>query len=288
MSRTVWLNGEFIPEEQAKVPIFDRGLLFADAVYEGLGVLDGQVVDFAYHMARLRRSMSELNLAPPMDEVAFAEMLNGLIERNDVVEGFIYLHITRGVHERDYVYPTGLTSTVFAFTQSAFGRADQAPEAMKMASTPDLRWARRDIKTSNLLGQVLAKVAAHDAGADEALMLDADGKVTEGGSVSFFMVRDDLLFARILERELLPGVTRRTMLEVAEELDLSICDARYGLEDVYGADEAFVTGASTYVQPVSHVDGHQIGAVCPGPITLRLRKAYLEAVRSRIEVKKRQ
>lgn len=281
MGRTIWMNGAFMAEDQARVPIFDRGLLFADAVYEGLGVLDGQVVDFPYHMARLKRSLSELKMDEPMDEAGWKAMLNELIARNDVDEGFIYLHITRGVHDRDYLYPEGLTPNMFAFTQPQHGGgADEAPEVLKLGTAPDIRWARRDIKTTNLLGQVLAKVAARDAGADEALMIDPEGYVTEAGAMSFFMVKDGVLYARPLLGELLPGVTRASMLRVAEEMGLEIREDRYKLDAVFEADEAFATGASSYVQPVSHIDDRQIGDGSAGPVTLRLREAYLIAVRA--------
>jgi len=280
MARDIWLNGAFVPEDKAQVSIFDRGLLFADAVYEGLGVLDGKVVDFAYHMARLRRSLAELNMSEPMDEAGFDAMLRALIARNALDEGFVYLHITRGVQERDYLYSAGLTPTVFAFTQDSDGNADGPPATVRLASTPDLRWARRDIKTTNLLGQVLAKVAAREAGADEALMVDPEGYVTEGGAMSFFMLKDGVLFVRPLKRDLLPGVTRRTVLEVAGRMGLEISEGRYSVEEVYGAEEAFVTGASSYVQPVVAVDGHAIGSAEAGPVTLALRAAYLEAVRA--------
>ncbi|WP_120502372.1 D-amino acid aminotransferase [Roseovarius sp. EL26] len=281
MSRTIWMNGAFMTEDQAQVPIFDRGLLFADAVYEGLGVLDGQIVDLPYHMARLKRSLSELKIDEPMGEAEWKAILSELIARNEVEEGFIYLHITRGVHDRDYLYPDGLKPNMFAFTQPQHGGgADEAPEALRLGTAPDIRWARRDIKTTNLLGQVLAKVAARDAGADEALMIDPEGYVTEGGAVSFFMVKDGVLYARPLRGELLPGVTRASMLRVAEELGLEIRDNRYKLEEIFDANEAFVTGASSYVQPVSHVDGQQIGDGSAGPVTLKLREAYLTAVRA--------
>jgi len=281
MSRTVWLNGEFVPEDQAQVPIFDRGLLFADAVYEGLGVLDGHIIDFPHHMARLRRSLSELDIQVPMDEAAFKATLDQLIRHNNLDEGFLYLHITRGVHDRDYLYPDGLRPTVFAFTQPQhYGRADEPPKPVRMVTTPDLRWARRDIKTTNLLGQVLAKQVAREGGADEALMVDGEGYVTEGGAVSFFMVREGKIFARPLERDLLPGITRQTMLRVAEAQNVQIVADRYTPEDVYAADEAFVTGASSYVQPVSHVDDRQISSGGTGELTAILRAEYLKAVRA--------
>ncbi len=281
MSRTVWLNGQYIPEEQARIPIFDRGLLFADAVYEGFGVLDGHIIDFPFHMQRLRRSLSELEMDAPMEEDAFFQGLNGLIARNGVTESFLYLHITRGVHDRDYLYPAGLKANVFGFTQSLHGGlASDPPLPMTLASAPDLRWVRRDIKTSNLLGQVLAKQIARKAGADEALMIDPEGYVTECGAMSFFIVKDRRIYARPLNREILPGITRQTMLRVADEQGLGIVEKRYRLKDVFAADEAFATGASSYIQPVLEVDGHMIGTDGAGPVTVLLREEYLKAVRA--------
>ena len=282
MSRTIWFNGAFVGEGDAHVSIFDRGLLFADAVYEGLGVLDGQIVDFKRHMAQLRRSLGELAIAEPMSEDQFHEMLMELIHQNDIDEGFVYLQITRGVAERDYLFPEGLGPNMFAFTQPIHGGgADGPPASLRLASTPDLRWARRDIKTTNLLGQVLAKRAAEAAGADEALMIDAEGWVTEGGAVSFFIIDNaDRLRVRPLNGDLLPGVTRSTMLDVARELGIEMIEDKITLEDAYAASEAFVTGASSYVQPVSSIDGHQIGDGAPGRFTLKLRQAYLTAIRA--------
>ncbi|MEM7732232.1 MAG: D-amino acid aminotransferase [Pseudomonadota bacterium] len=275
MTRTVWLNGAFIPEVEAKLPIFDRGLLFADAVYEGLGVLDGQIIDFPHHIARLRRSLSELEMAEPMSEADLHSALMELLARNDVEEGFLYLHITRGAHDRDYLYPDGLSPNIFAFTQEVH----DAP-TLRLASAPDIRWARRDIKTTNLLGQVMAKEIARKAGVDEALMVDRDGYVTECGAMSFFMIKDGALYARPLLGDLLPGITRATMLGVAEAEGLRIIEDRYLLEDTYSADEAFATGASSYIQPVTEIDGHPIAAGTPGPITRQLREAYLTAIRA--------
>jgi D-alanine transaminase len=287
MNRTIWLNGAFVAEQDAQISIFDRGLLFADAVYEGFGVLNGKINDFAYHMARLRRSLAELKIAQPMHETELHAVLTELIQRNQQQECFLYLHITRGEHDRDYLYPDNLKPNMFAFTQPLHGGlAAQAAVPMTLASSRDLRWARRDIKTSNLLGQVLAKQHAREQGADEALMVDPAGYVTEAGAMSFFIIKDQQIFARPLQQELLPGVTRRTMLEVAAELDLSIINERFTLADVYDADEAFVTGASSYVQPVSSVDGHMIGKPTGkdmmGPITARLREAYLLAIRHKV------
>ncbi len=279
MNRTVYINGAFLPEDQATVPIFDRGLLFADAVYEGLGVLDGQIIDFLRHMRRLRRSLGELVIPEPLGQEDFFAILMELIRRNGIGEGFLYLHVTRGVADRDYLYPEGLKPTVFALTQESHGAADAPPQGITMQSTPDLRWQRRDIKTSNLLGQVLAKRAADAAGADEALMVGPDGFVTEGGATSFFIVKDRSIIARPVTNEILHGVTRQSMLAVAQAEDLRIQERRITLAEACEADEAFLTGASSYVEPVISIDGRKIGGGTPGDVTLKLRTHYLNAVR---------
>jgi len=281
MTRTVYLNGAFLPEDKATLPIFDRGLLFADSVYEGLGVLDGQIIDFVHHMARLRRSLGELAIPRPMTQDALFQMLMRLIEVNRIDEGFCYLQITRGAHDRDYLYPEGLTPNVIAFTQSQiYQRADAPPQPLAMTSSRDLRWARRDIKTTNLLGQVLAKQIAREAGTDEALMIGPDGFVTEGGATSFFLVRGGEILVRPLSYEILGGMTRKTMLRVAREQGVAISEGKFTLADVYSADEAFLTGASSYIEPVGHVDGRPVGDGKAGDFTLRLRAAYLADVRA--------
>lgn len=282
MARTVYLNGQFIDEADAKVSIFDRGLLFADAVYEGLGVLDGQIIDFPAHMARLRRSLGELSIAEPMRQDDFFAVLMGLVERNRLREGFIYLHVSRGgTADRDYLFTPDMAATVIAFTQARTTMlADQPPRVMRLRSTADLRWARRDIKTTNLLGQVLAKRAAQQAGADEALLVDRDGFITECGATSFFYVKSGTIVARPVSNDILHGITRQSMLKVAETEGLHIETRRFTLEDAYAADEAFLTGSSIYVLPVGTIDGRRIADGQPGPVTLKLRAEYLRQARS--------
>ena len=279
MTRTVWLNGEFVAEEDAKISIFDRGVLFADSIYEGFGVLNGQIVDYAPHMVRLHRSLGEIGMSIDISDDALFEASMELLRQNNAEDGFLYLQITRGVQERNYLYPDDLAPTMFAFFQPAPKMYADKASGLSMQSTRDIRWARRDIKSNNLLGQVMAKVVADKAGAGEALMLDDDGYITEGGSVSFFIVdADKRLYARPLGEDLLPGITRIKMLEVAEELGLTVVEERFKIEDVFAAKEAFVTAASTHVRPVTEVDGRTIGNGHPGELTMRLRQAYFEAV----------
>lgn len=278
--RIVWLNGAYLPETEAQVSIFDRGLLFSDAVYEGFGILDGRIVDFGVHMARLRRSLGALGIPEPMDEAGFQAVLTRLIAENEVAEGFLYLHITRGVADRDYLPADGLTPTVFAFTQAhPAPLADRPAVPVSLTTHPDWRWKRRDIKTSNLLGQVLAKRAAADAGSDEALMIGEDGYVTEGGCTSFFAVKNRVILARPVTDDILNGVTRRAMLAVAGREGYRIEYRPITLPEALDADEAFLTGASSYIEPVARIDGQRIGTSVPGPVTTHLRAEYLRRVR---------
>jgi len=280
MERTVFLNGEFMPEGAAQLPIFDRGLLFADSVYEGFGILDSQVTDFAYHMDRLDRSLGELNMLSPMSRDDMLAAMMTLIEANGLAEGFLYLQITRGSGDRSYLYDDSYTPNIFAFTQPAKFAADSDPDPVALATVPDIRWARRDIKTTNLLGQVMAKQAAHLAGAYEALMIAPDGDVTEAGSSSFFFIKDRELWVRPVSNDILHGITRQTMLRVAEQHQLKIREETYTLDQALAADEAFITAASIYVLPVGRIDDTEIGDGGVGPVTASLRSAYLELARA--------
>jgi len=280
LDRIVYLNGSFLAGRDAKISIFDRGLLFADAVYEGLGVLDGQIVDRAKHLARLKRSLSELKIPNPYSDADYVAIFDRLISENALDEGFLYFQITRGAADRDYVPPHDLTPNVFAFTQD---NPEPGAPAMgrSMRSHPDLRWKRRDIKTTNLLGQVLAKTAADAAGAYEALMIDTDaGRITEGGATSFFIVKDGTVVARPVDNTILHGITRQTMLRVAAELGYEVALRTITLAEALAADEAFITGASSYIEPVVEIDGQIIGGGKPGAYTLALRARYLETVRA--------
>jgi len=278
--RIVYLNGDYVPESEAKLPIFDRGLIFADAVYEGFGILDGQIVDFVYHMHRLQRSLGELNI--PMN-FSFDEMFHSLmrlIAENRAQTGFLYLHVTRGAGDRAFHYHEQYQPNIFAFTQGEKFDADGSAVMIDLATYPDLRWARRDIKSTNLLAQVMAKQAASQAGAFEALMVDEDGMVTEAGSSSFFYVKDNALYVRPVSNEILHGITRQTMLRVAEERQMKLVERVYSLTEVLDADEALITASSIYVMPVGKIDGKVIGDGKPGAFTLALRAGYLERARA--------
>ena len=280
MERIVFLNGDFVPESNAKLSIFDRGLLFADAVYEGFGVIDSQIVDFEYHINRLTRSCDELAMASPMDKDELFVMLMRLIAENELVEGFLYLHVTRGEGDRSFFYNDSYKPNIFAFTQVAKFVADDPAPAVKVLTTPDLRWVRRDIKSTNLLAQVMAKQAAHEAGAYEAVMIDDDGFITEAGSSSFFFIKDQTLIVRPVSNKILHGITRQTMLRVASDQGIAVEERIYKLDEALVADEAFLTAASIYVLPVSHIDDTKIGDGMVGDFTLALRAGFLQTARA--------
>jgi len=279
MTNIVFINGEYLPDTQAKLSIFDRGLLFADAVYEGFGILDSQIVDFEYHIDRLNSSLAKLNIPSPMDRDELLVMLMHLITVNEAEVGFLYLHITRGEGDRNYIYNDRYVPNLFAFIQKEKFTAADAPKLLSVHSVPDLRWARRDIKTTNLLGQVMAKQAAHEYGADEALMVDDDGFVTEAGSSSFFFIKDRVMYVRPVTNAILHGITRQTMLRVAAEHQITIREDYYTLEQAKDADEAFMTASSLYVAPVVAIDDTVIGNGEAGTITMLMRDAYIAKAR---------
>ena len=277
MSRVVFLNGSFLPLHEARVSIMDRGFLFADGIYEGYGVLQGRLVDKAAHLSRLEHSLAEIRLPNPYSRVQWTDLMNELLHRNGMEEGFLYVQVTRGVADRDFFFPADAQPTTVMFTQAkTIVTAPAAEKGIAVISVPDLRWKRRDIKSISLLAQVLAKQAARDAGAQEAWMVE-DGHVTEGGSSSAFIItRNRSIVVRPLSHAILPGITRQSMLRLVRETGLAVEERPFTLDEAYNAAEAFLTSASNFVLPVVSIDGRQIGDGAPGPMTRRLRELYLE------------
>lgn len=275
-NRTVYVNGEYMAPEDAKISIFDRGFLFADSVYEVMGVLDNRLVDFDAHVARLNRSLGELGIPVPMTYEEIRDVQHELAKRNNIKEGMVYMQVTRGVEERDFVPGPDLTPTVTMFTQGKdLVESKAAKTGLKAWSMPDLRWARRDIKTTALLPQVLAKMGAKNHGAYEAFLVK-DGFVTEAGSSNCYIVKADSIITRPLTNDILAGCTRKAVLALAEEKGLTVEERLFTPEEVYEADEAFITAASTLVCGVVELDGKKIGGGQPGPVTRRLREIYVE------------
>ncbi len=276
MSRIVLLNGEFLDFADAKLSIMDRGFLFADGIYEVSAVLNGRTIDNEAHLARLDRSLKEIDIPNPYSLAEWVGFQNALIERNGLTEGVVYIQVTRGVAEREFSYADGLTPTVLMFTQVKTLLASKlAVDGAKVITVPDLRWARRDIKSVALLPQVLAKQAAARAGAQEAWMVE-DGVVTEGASSSAFIVtHDGALVTRPFTQSVLPGITRLAITALIAETGLRLEERTFTVAEAKAAREAFFTSASTFVAPVATLDGTPIGTGKPGPVATKLREIYI-------------
>jgi D-alanine transaminase len=282
MSRTVYVNGAYLPEAEATVSIFDRGFLMADGVYEVTSVLDGKLIDFEGHAARLKRSLTELDMAAPCSDDALLHIHRELVRINNITEGMIYLQVTRGnPGDRDFAYPAADTKpTLVLFTQNKPGLAD-APAAKtgwKVISVPDLRWGRRDIKTVQLLYPSMAKMAAKAAGVDDAWMVQ-DGHITEGTSNNAYIVKGNTIITRPLSNDILHGITRVALLRLAAAAQMKIEERPFTLAEAQDADEAFITSASAFVMPVVEIDGAALSGGKVGPIAARMREIYLDEMR---------
>lgn len=279
MTRTVYVNGEYLPETEATVSIFDRGFLMADAVYEVTSVLNGKLIDFEGHAVRLKRSLDELEMAAPCSRDELLEIHRKLVEVNGIDEGLVYLQVTRGSDgDRDFVFPSADTKpTLVLFTQSKPGLADSpaAKKGIRVISIEDVRWGRRDIKTTQLLYPSMGKMMAKKAGVDDAWLIEG-GYVTEGTSNNAYFVKDGKIVTRALSNDILHGITRKAVLRMAAEAQMEVEERLFTIDEAKEADEAFVTSASTFVMPVIEIDGVQLGEGTPGPIAKRLREIYLD------------
>lgn len=280
MTRTVFVNGDYLPETEATVSIFDRGFLMADGVYEVTSVLGGKLIDFDGHLKRLERSLDELDMAKPAEFGDLLEIHRKLVELNGIEEGMIYLQVTRGAPgDRDFVFPDAEETrpTLVLFTQNKPGLAHSpaAKTGIKVISIEDIRWGRRDIKTVQLLYPSMGKMMAKKAGCDDAWLVE-EGKVTEGTSNNAYIVKDGKIITRALSNDILHGITRAAVLRFAREAQMEVVERSFTIEEAQSADEAFVTSASTFVMPVVELDGAAIGGGEVGPVAKRLREIYLD------------
>ncbi len=282
MTRTVYVNGEYLPEDRAVVSVFDRGFLMADGVYEVTSVLGGKLIDFGGHLTRLKRSLGELGMGNPLSDDEYLAVHRRLVAENDITDGLIYLQVTRGnPGDRDFLYPPEDTpQTVVMFTQSKPGLAEspQAARGMSIVTVPDIRWDRRDIKTVQLLYPSMAKMEAKARGADDAWLVE-DGLVTEGTSNNAYIVKDGVIVTRALSSDILHGITRAAVLRFANEAQMKVEERSFTVEEAQSADEGFVTSASAFVMPVVSIDGKPLGDGKPGKVAKRLREIYLEESR---------
>ncbi len=276
MARTVYVNGEYLPESEGKISIFDRGFLFADGVYEVTAVVNGRLVDYDPHMERLERSLRELRMGWPCTKDELRAMHLEMIRRNALTEGIIYMQVTRGAADRTFNFPKDAKPTLIAFTQvMKLVDNPNAVTGVKVITTPDLRWARRDIKTVMLLAPVLGKQEAYEKGAHEGWMIE-DGYVTEGTSSNAYIVKDGKVITRGLSNAILAGCTRRALFRLAKEQGVEIEERAFTADEAYAADEAFLTSASQFVMPIVEIDGHRIGGGQPGPVVRKLRELFLK------------
>ncbi|WP_096020143.1 D-amino acid aminotransferase [Campylobacter lanienae] len=275
----VFLNGEFIDKDSAKISIFDRGFIFGDGIYEVVPVINSIIVEKDGFWDRFQRSLNEISLNLPYTNDEFESILNNLIEINSLKEGGLYIQITRGVAPRDFSFVKGVKPTImaFAFSDSVLEHP-AAKSGITIISTPDIRWKRRDIKSISLLGQCYAKNQATIAGADECFMVE-DGYVTEAGSSSAFIIKDGALITKPLSNEILPGIRRNRLLNLAKQIGLQIQERKFSMDEVYNADECFISAATIILLPVIKADGKAINGGKIGEYTTKLRELYKRALK---------
>ena len=272
--RTCWINGSYVSEADAHVSIFDRSVLFGDGVYEVAAVFNGRLLDADRHLVRLERSLRELAMPSPAPMQELESVMQELATRNGVTEGLVYLQVTRGAAERDFAFPDQVQPTVFAFARPKKLSDDPHQHGMRVHVVPDIRWQRCDIKSTAMLAQVLAKQAARQAGAFEAMMHE-DGLVTEGGSSNLWIVREGVAYTRPLSHDILAGITRHVCLEVADDAKVPVVQRAFTVDQARAADECFITSATSFVLPITSIDSHVVGTGAMGPVTSRMRAAYL-------------
>jgi len=279
--RTVFLNGQYMAENEARVSIFDRGFLMADGVYEVTSVLDGKLLEYEGHTKRLVRSLNELDMARPKDFDALLDIHRELVRLNKVEQGSVYLQVTRGVADRDFAYPKDAAPTLVLFTQSKpLLDTPASRSGIKVIVIEDLRWGRRDIKTVQLLYPSMGKMMAKAAGCDDAWMVK-DGFITEGTSNNAYIAKGSKIITRQLSNDILHGITRHSLLEYAREAQMQVEERPFTLQEAQAADEAFISSASTFVLPVVEIDGVPIGDGIPGTTAKRLRDIYIVESRKR-------
>lgn len=281
MERIVFINGVYLEENNAKISIFDRGLLFSDSVYEVTAVIDNKLIDFPAHVLRLKRSLNELKIKNTFDEKYLLEIHRNLLNKNPFSnkEGLIYMQVTRGSTERDFlINNSNIEPNIFAFTQEKIlTETIYKDNGLKIITIEDLRWQRKDIKTTQLLFASLAKTEAHEKGADDAWLIDEDKYINEGTSNNAYIIdNDNNIITRNLSNKLLPGITRQTILEVAKKLKLTVNERPFTIDEAISANEAFISSASTLIAPVVKINNTIIGNGKIGPITGILRETYIK------------
>jgi len=281
MSRFVFVNGEYLPYEESKVHIEDRGYQFADGVYEVFAVIENKLADYDAHMIRLLRSLSELNIKLPYSRKSIFFHISNIVKQNLISNGLVYLQISRGVASRDFKFPNNTKSSLVIIAKNT--SLDQYTESfnkgISVSTARDLRWKRVDIKSLNLLAPVLAKQSAYEKNCQESWLIDDDNFITEGSSSNAWIYQDGTLITRPVSNSILNGITRSTLIRGLKKRKIKYKEAKFNLEDVKKSSEAFITSATQHVMPVVRVNSIKIGKGVPGPRALDFRAAYMESLK---------
>ncbi|XDZ66952.1 D-amino-acid transaminase [Alphaproteobacteria bacterium LSUCC0684] len=279
MSRIAYVNGQYLPHTHAEVHIDDRGYQFGDGVYEVVSVINGVLADEDWHLDRLEFSLGELGIPMPMSRPALKIVIRNIIRMNSVTFGLVYFQVTRGVMRRDHAINSALTPQMIMTAKHLTFPERDSTRAVKVVTVPDQRWQRRDIKTTQLLPNCIAKTKAVEAGAYEALMVDDTGYITEGSSSNAWIVtREGELVTRPATYDILNGITRKAVLAIAAERNLKIVERAFTPDEAKAAAEAFVTSASSLITPVGQIDETTIGDGEAGPVSMALRQAYFDHI----------
>ncbi len=280
VARIAYVNGRYVPHAQAGVHIEDRALQFADGIYEVVGVVGGLFLDEDDHLDRLQRSVGEIGMAMPMDRAPLKLVIREMARRNHIRDGLIYMQVTRGTLRRDHAIPVKQprpTLIITARSMDPVALAAKKEQGIAVVTRPDQRWARRDIKSVALLPNILAKTQARDAGVYEAWLVDDEGYVTEGSSTSAWIVdKDGNIVTRNLSNDILPGITRKVIIDAAREAQVAIVERKFTVAEALSAREAFLSAASLGATPITSIDGKKVGDGKPGPVTRRLQELYRE------------
>lgn len=277
MDGIVFLNGDFLEAKDAKVSIFDRGYLFGDGIYEVVPVINGKVIDKEPFFERFNNSLSKIDLRAPFCKQEIITILDTLIAKNGIVEGGLYMQVTRGVAPREFYFPENTPTTFMAFGfKKEIIHSPLAKEGVTIVSVEDIRWKRRDIKSISLLGQVLAKEEVHQKGAYEGWMIE-EGFVTEGTSSTAYIIKNDTIITRPLSNAILPGIRRKILMRLTKEVGIKVEERAFTLEEAFDADEAFMSSATIFVLPIVKIDANVIGDGKPGALTQKLRELYVKA-----------
>jgi D-alanine transaminase len=273
---TCYLNGEYLPLKEARVSPLDRAFLFGDAVYEVVPVYDARPFRLRQHLERLDRSLAGIRMKPALSHGDWAHVCQQLISRNDAVDAYLYMQVTRGAeYGRNHAWPEGLKPTVFAYCSAMDALAPQmVEEGVAAVTAPEIRWARRDIKSTALLGNILLKKMAADQGAFETIMLE-NGELTEGSSTTVHVIKDGVIHTPPNSQRILPGTTRDVVTELAALLSIRTLAGPISEAQLRGADEIWLAFATRGVLPVTKLDGAAVGSGKPGPLFNRMHLAFV-------------